>query len=164
MRYLVVRFERSALCAWTHTHTHNAMTPRQTTLVPPAPKRQKLPPEVCECGRRKRPQFDKCYACFNSNKENREPPAPSLSPEELMPPPAPKAPMTALEKELKRLEEWDGEVAWGPRLNTPRLVRYWRVVGPGYKPADPQLLALIEKHDHLYAFNHLGMLVRKNTR
>lgn len=137
------------------------MPPRQTTLVPLAPKKQAALPEWCACGRRKRPQFDKCYGCFVGNKENRAPVSSQVPPEELMPPPEPKAPLTQNEKEWQRLEEWDGDAAWGPRLNTPWRARYWRVVGPGYKAADPELIALIEKHDHLYSFDQNGVLRQK---
>lgn len=121
-------------------------------------------PETCVCGGRKRPQFDKCYGCFTgNNKENHVPVASSAPPVDLMPPPAPKAPLTQQEKEFQRLERWYGDQAWGPRVNTPFLVRYWRVVRIGAKPADEELLAIINKHQHLYSFDSNGLLKRRGN-
>lgn len=119
-------------------------------------------PQWCKCGRPKRPQFDKCYGCFVGNKENVAPSTPAVAPTESAPPPPPKAaPLTQLEKELQRIEHWQGDPAWGPRVNTSFLVRYHRVVDIGAIPADEELLALIHKHQHRYVCDQNGLLRRK---
>jgi hypothetical protein len=155
MSYFKTSESEMCSCGASKRRCDNVCTPCYTKVL-----QRTNPEQYCKCGKWKRPQYDKCYECkFPSKPLQTGAVAPTG---EVVKAAAP-LPLTKEELLDKQLRDFDTSTVYGPRLNTKRSNRYRRAAKLGLID-DPVLFDLVQRTEHMYEFDHYGVLVKKQKK